>query len=75
MYKHPLSRSLSLFFSCTHIKVGNRVHDALLFSLLGLRMERNGGEWSNDRENDRGEIEISIRSEPCQLCSWKDIGC
>lgn len=74
MYKHPPS-----LFCSTHIKVGHRVHDALLFSRStpsqDSGMERNGDEWSNDRENDRGEIEISILSEPCQLCSWKDIGC
>lgn len=32
-------------------------------SLWGLKAEeRNGGGWSNDRENDRAEIEISILS-------------
>lgn len=57
MYKHPLS----FFFCSTHIKVECEMPSfQSLHTLSGLKVERNGCEWSNDRENDSREIEISI---------------
>lgn len=60
MYKHPLS----LFFAPLILKLGAEC-TMPSFSATPLPHgtqggERNGCEWSNDRENDRGEIEISI---------------
>lgn len=78
MYNTPFL----LFFSpsCSaHIKAGHRVHDALLFSLSAPSRDSGAG-----REMDVNGVMIGKMiekrlkfpsSEPCRLCSGKDIGC